>query len=147
MVRVGINGFGRVGRLVFRAARKNPDVEIVALNDPFFDARYMVDQFHDDSVHGQRYVNARVEDGNLVVDDRTIKVYNCWEPADIPWGTAGVDVVIESSGKFATPEMACLHLKGGAKRVVITASSADEPMYVMGVKKTKSIPRYRTRLQ
>eukprot|EP00659_Diplonema_papillatum_P014755 gene14755-22578_t len=133
MVRVGINGFGRIGRLVLRAACKNPEVEIVALNDPFIDATYMVYQFQFDTVHGQYQGEVKAEDGNLIVDGKKIKVHNCKDPAEIPWGKDNVDVVIESSGVFTTLEKAGLHLKGGAKRVIITAPSADAPMYVMGV--------------
>eukprot|EP01061_Rhynchopus_euleeides_P039637 TRINITY_DN67_c0_g1_i3.p2 TRINITY_DN67_c0_g1~~TRINITY_DN67_c0_g1_i3.p2 ORF type:complete len:336 (+),score=154.03 TRINITY_DN67_c0_g1_i3:215-1222(+) len=132
-VRMGINGFGRIGRLVLRAALEHPEVEVVALNDPFIDAEYMVYQFKYDSVHGQFAGEVKAEGGFLVLGGKKVRVHNCRDPKDIPWGEDNTDVVVESSGVFTTQEKAGAHLHGGAKRVIISAPSADAPMYVMGV--------------
>ena len=137
MVRIGINGFGRIGRLVLRAALQHPEVEVVALNDPFIDAEYMVYQYKYDSVHGTVKSQVQAVDGNLVIDGKTIKVHNCKDPSTIPWGADDTDIVVESSGVFTTTEKAGAHLVGGAKRVIISAPSADAPMYVMGVNEEK----------
>eukprot|EP01059_Diplonema_ambulator_P031883 TRINITY_DN5_c0_g2_i1.p1 TRINITY_DN5_c0_g2~~TRINITY_DN5_c0_g2_i1.p1 ORF type:complete len:335 (+),score=138.42 TRINITY_DN5_c0_g2_i1:54-1058(+) len=133
MVRLGINGFGRIGRLVLRAALEHPEVQVVALNDPFIDAEYMVYQFKHDSVHGDYKGSVSADGDFLVVDGKKIKVHNCKDPATIPWGKDDVDIVVESSGAFTTMEKAGAHLQGGAKRVIISAPSSDAPMFVMGV--------------
>jgi glyceraldehyde 3-phosphate dehydrogenase len=133
MVRVGINGFGRIGRLVMRAALLNPEVKVVAINDPFINLEYMVYMFKFDSVHGRFQGHVEAKDGKLHINDHVIAVYALSEPTQIPWGQHQADYVVESTGVFTTIERAGAHLAGGAKRVVITAPSADAPMYVMGV--------------
>lgn len=140
MVRLGINGFGRIGRLVLRAALQHPDVEVVALNDPFIEATYMVYQFGYDTVHGRYKGDVSAEGNTLIVDGKKIKVHNCKDPATIPWGADDVDIVVESSGVFTTIDKAGTHLTGGAKRVIISAPSADAPMFVMGVNEEQFKP-------
>ncbi|CAG9833916.1 unnamed protein product [Diabrotica balteata] len=132
MVKIGINGFGRIGRLVLRAALEK-GVDVVAVNDPFLDVDYMVYLFKFDSTHG-RYKGCVNSDGkNLVVDGKVISVHQERDPAAIPWGKVGADYVVESTGVFTTIEKAKKHLEGGAKKVIISAPSADAPMYVCGV--------------
>lgn len=131
--KVGINGFGRIGRLVTRAAFNNGKIEICAVNDPFTTAEHMAYMFKYDSTHGKWNGTCEVVDGNLVINGKTIKVFAERDPANISWGTCGVDYVVESTGVFTKKEMASKHLQGGAKRVVISAPSPDAPMYVMGV--------------
>lgn len=129
---MGINGFGRIGRLVLRAALAK-GVDVVAINDPFLDADYMVYLFKFDSTHG-RYKGCVSSDGkNLVVDGKSIAVFQERDPAQIPWGKHGADYVVESTGVFTTIEKAKKHIEGGAKKVIISAPSADAPMYVCGV--------------
>lgn len=133
VAKVGINGFGRIGRLVLRASIGNPDVQVVAVNDPFIDLDYMVYMFKYDSTHG-RFKGTVVKDGDkLVINGNAISVHGERDPASIPWGTDGVEYVVESTGVFTTIDKASAHLKGGAKKVVISAPSADAPMFVMGV--------------
>ncbi|KAG0054847.1 Glyceraldehyde-3-phosphate dehydrogenase 2 [Gryganskiella cystojenkinii] len=133
VTKVGINGFGRIGRLVLRAALANKSVQVVAINDPFIDLAYMVYMFKYDSTHGRYKGHVEAKDGHLVVDGHKITVYNSLKPEEIQWGAAGADYVVESTGVFTTIEKASLHLKGGAKKVVISAPSADAPMFVCGV--------------
>jgi len=130
--KVGINGFGRIGRLVLRAALK-AGVSVVAVNDPFIDLEYMVYMFKYDSTHGRFDGTVEVKDGKLVINGNAVIVYNERDPAAIQWGAAGADYVVESTGVFTTIEKAGAHLKGGAKKVIISAPSADAPMFVMGV--------------
>ncbi|TNN02745.1 hypothetical protein fugu_010232 [Takifugu bimaculatus] len=137
MVKVGINGFGRIGRLVTRAAFTSKKVEIVAINDPFIDLEYMVYMFKYDSTHGRFKGEVKAEGGKLVVDGHAITVFHERDPANIKWGEAGAQYVVESTGVFTTIEKASAHLKGGAKRVIISAPSADAPMFVMGVNHEK----------
>jgi len=132
-VKVGINGFGRIGRLVARAAIENPNVEIVAINDPFMDPEYMVYMFHYDSTHGRFKGTVSHSGGKLVINGKEISVFAERDPTNIPWGTAGADYIVESTGVFTTKESASKHIAGGAKKVIISAPSADAPMYVMGV--------------
>ncbi|POY71562.1 putative Glyceraldehyde-3-phosphate dehydrogenase (phosphorylating) [Rhodotorula taiwanensis] len=132
-VNVGINGFGRIGRIVLRNAIEHGDAKVVAINDPFIDLEYMVYMFKYDSTHGRFKGDVHTEGGKLIVDGHAIDVYNEKDPASIPWGKSGADYVVESTGVFTTKEKAGLHLKGGAKKVVISAPSADAPMYVCGV--------------
>ncbi|KAG0018714.1 hypothetical protein BGZ81_010103, partial [Podila clonocystis] len=132
-IKVGINGFGRIGRLVLRAALANKSVQVVAINDPFIDLAYMVYMFKYDSTHGRYKGHVEAKDGALYVDGTKITVYNSMKPEEIQWGAAGADYVVESTGVFTTIEKASLHLKGGAKKVVISAPSADAPMFVCGV--------------
>ncbi|MDD2612165.1 MAG: type I glyceraldehyde-3-phosphate dehydrogenase [Bacteroidales bacterium] len=133
MIKVGINGFGRIGRLVFRAAQERNDIQVVAVNDPFMDVDYMVYMLKYDSVHGQFQGTAEAKDGNLIVNGKEVKFFAEKDPADIAWGAAGADYVVESTGVFTTTEKASAHFKGGAKKVVISAPSADAPMFVCGV--------------
>ncbi|XP_074542791.1 glyceraldehyde-3-phosphate dehydrogenase-like [Halichoeres trimaculatus] len=138
MVKIGINGFGRIGRLVTRAAATGGKVEVVAINDPFIDLDYMVYMFKYDSTHGVwKHGEVKAEGGKLVIGNMHIMVFHERDPANIKWSDAGADYVVESTGVFTTIEKASAHLKGGAKRVVISAPSADAPMFVMGVNHEK----------
>ncbi|NLO93308.1 MAG: type I glyceraldehyde-3-phosphate dehydrogenase [Clostridiaceae bacterium] len=132
-VKVGINGFGRIGRLAFRAAVENPNVEVVGINDPFIDLDYMKYMLKYDTVHGQFKGEIADKDGKLVVNGKEISVYASMAPEEIPWSECGAEYIIESTGVFTTTEKASAHFKGGAKKVVISAPSADAPMFVMGV--------------
>ncbi len=136
-VKLGINGFGRIGRLVMRASLEREDVEVLAINDPFIDVEYMKYMLTYDTIHGKLNAKVEVVDGNLVVNGKTVKVYNCKEPSEIPWKEAGVEYVVESSGVFTTTEKASAHFAGGAKKVIISAPSKDAPMFVMGVNQDK----------
>jgi len=142
--KVGINGFGRIGRLVLRAAVEKNTVEVVAVNDPFIDIDYMVYMFKYDSTHGRFKGVVKADGGNLVVNwnntQHTIKVFNSKDPAEIKWAEAGAEYVVESTGVFTTTEKANAHLKGGAKKVIISAPSADAPMFVVGVNEDKYDP-------
>lgn len=134
MVKVGINGFGRIGRLVFRSSIARDDVQVVAVNDPFIDLDYMVYMLKYDSVHGRFKGDVHTEGGNLIVNGKKVSVYACKDPAEIPWGEAGADYVVESTGVFLTKEKAAAHFKGGAKKVVLSAPAKDDsPTFVMGV--------------
>ncbi|VDN29982.1 unnamed protein product [Gongylonema pulchrum] len=139
--KVGINGFGRIGRLVLRAAVEKNTVEVVAVNDPFINIDYMVYMFKYDSTHGRFKGDVCAEGGKLVVSfggsTHQITVHNSKDPAEIPWGADGAEYVVESTGVFTTIEKANAHMKGGAKKVVISAPSADAPMFVMGVNEDK----------
>lgn len=135
--KVGINGFGRIGRLVFRAAMENQKVDVVAINDPFIDLDYMVYMLKYDTVHGRFNGEVSVKGDKLVVNGKEISVFACMNPEEIPWGECGVDFVAEATGVFTTTEKATAHIKAGAKKVVITAPSADAPMFVMGVNNDK----------
>merc|ERR1711872_825810 len=132
MSKIGINGFGRIGRLVMRAALQK-GAEVVAVNDPFIDLDYMVYMFKYDSTHGRYKGEVTKGDGCLMVDGKKIAVFNCMNPAEIPWSTAGAEYVVESTGVFTTIDKASAHFKGGAKKVIISAPSADAPMFVCGV--------------
>jgi len=140
MVKIGINGFGRIGRLVARAAQNNPAVQIVAINDPFIDLEYMVYLFKYDSTHGQFQGDVHAEGGKLVINKNQIAVYTEREPSKIPWGANGADIVIESTGVFLDVAKCQAHLQGGAKKVIVTAPSPDAPMFVMGVNADKYDP-------
>lgn len=132
-IKIGINGFGRIGRLVFRASLNNPNVQVVGINDPFIDLEYMQYMLKYDSVHGKFNGQIGSNGNKLVVNGNEISVYGCMDPAEIPWSECGADYVVESTGKFTTTEKASAHFAGGAKKVVISAPSADAPMFVMGV--------------
>ena len=132
-VKVGINGFGRIGRMVFRAAMTKPEIEIVGVNDPFIDPDYMVYMLKYDSVHGKFDGEVSAKDGKLVVNGKEITVFNCMDPKDIDWKSCGAEYIVESTGVFTTTEKASAHFNGGAKKVVISAPSSDAPMFVMGV--------------
>ena len=132
-IKIGINGFGRIGKLAFQAALEKGDVEVVAINDPFIMADYMAYMTKFDSIHGRFNGDIHGEDGKLFVNGKEIKVYNEMDPHNVPWGQDGVDYVLECSGVFTTMEKAQAHLDAGAKKVVISAPSKDAPMFVMGV--------------
>ena len=132
-VKGGINGFGRIGRMVFRAAMTKPEIEIVGVNDPFIDPDYMVYMLKYDSVHGKFDGEVSAKDGKLVVNGKEIVVFNCMDPKDIDWKSCGAEYIVESTGVFTTTEKASAHFNGGAKKVVISAPSSDAPMFVMGV--------------
>ena len=132
-VKIGINGFGRIGKLSFQAALGKEGVEVVAVNDPFVTADYMAYMTKYDTVHGRFQGTIEEKNGNLVVNGKEIKVYNEMDPHNIPWGETGVDYVLECSGVFTTMEKAGAHLDAGAKKVLISAPSKDAPMFVMGV--------------
>jgi len=135
-VKIGINGFGRIGRLVMRAATEHPDVSVVAVNDPFMDVEYMVYMFKYDSTHGRFKGTVETKDKKLYINGQEIAVYDKKNPEEIPWGTHGADYVVESTGVFTEKVGAEKHLKGGAKKVIISAPSVDAPMFVMGVNET-----------
>lgn len=132
-VKIGINGFGRIGNLTFQAALEKNEVEVVAINDPFIDADYMAYMVKYDTVHGRFNGEVRAENGKLIVNGKEIKVYNEMDPKNIPWGADGVEFVLECSGVFTTIEKANAHIEAGAKKVIISAPSKDAPMFVMGV--------------
>merc|ERR1711872_210129 len=137
--RIGINGFGRIGRLVLRAAVQKGAV-VVAINDPFIPLDYMVYMFKYDSTHGQ-FKGEVKEDGKfLYVNGQKITVFNERDPKDIKWADAGAEYIVESTGVFTTMEGAQKHMTGGAKKVVISAPSAGAPMFVMGVNQEKYDP-------
>ncbi|CAM6926626.1 glyceraldehyde-3-phosphate dehydrogenase [Morganella morganii] len=132
-IKVGINGFGRIGRIVFRAAQERSDIEIVAIND-LLDADYMAYMLKYDSTHGRFNGTVEVKDGHLVVNGKTIRITSERDPANLKWNEAGVDVVAEATGLFLTDETARKHIQAGAKKVVLTGPSKDAtPMFVMGV--------------
>jgi glyceraldehyde 3-phosphate dehydrogenase len=140
MVKAGINGFGRIGRLVLRASLDKGTVQIVHINDPFIDLDYMVYMLKYDSTHGRFKGTCEAKDGKLVVNGQPISVTACKDPKEIPWGHAGAIYVVESTGVFTTIDKASAHLVGGAKKVVISAPSADAPMFVCGVNLEKYDP-------
>ncbi|EOJ8667221.1 glyceraldehyde-3-phosphate dehydrogenase [Providencia stuartii] len=132
-IKVGINGFGRIGRIVFRAAQERSDIEIVAIND-LLDADYMAYMLKYDSTHGRFNGTVEVKDGHLVVNGKKIRVTAEKDPANLKWNEVGVDVVAEATGIFLTDETARKHIQAGAKKVVLTGPSKDDtPMFVMGV--------------
>jgi glyceraldehyde 3-phosphate dehydrogenase len=133
MVKVGINGFGRIGRLVLRASMERNDIEVVAVNDPFIDLEYMEYMLKYDSTHGRFKGEIEIKNGKLFVNGKEVVVCTEMKPEDIKWADAGVEYVVESTGVFTTVDSASAHFKGGAKKVVISAPSADAPMFVMGV--------------
>jgi len=132
-IKVGINGFGRIGRIVFRNAVEHPEVEIVAVNDPFIETHYAAYMLKYDSTHGVFKGDVEVDGKDLKVNGKVVKFYMEKDPANIPWSETGAEYVVESTGVFTTTDKAKAHLKGGAKKVIISAPSADAPMYVMGV--------------
>lgn len=132
-IKIGINGFGRIGNLSFQAALNKKEVEVVAINDPFITADYMAYMVKYDTVHGKFEGEVSATENTLIVNGKEIKVYNEMDPKNIPWGKDGVDYVLECSGVFTTLEKAQAHLDAGAKKVIISAPSKDAPMFVMGV--------------
>jgi len=139
MTGIGINGFGRIGRLVLRAAMKK-GAKVVAVNDPFISLDYMVYMFKYDSTHGQYKGSVEIADGKLVIDGNEIAVFNERDPSAIPWSSVGATYVVESTGVFTTLEKAGAHHTGGAEKVIISAPSADAPMFVMGVNESSYSP-------
>lgn len=139
MTDIGINGFGRIGRLVLRAALAK-GATVVAINDPFIPLDYMVYMFKYDSTHGQYKGDVKVEDGKLVIDGHAIAIFNERDPTNINWKSAGARYVVESTGVFTTIQAAGAHHAGGAEKVIISAPSADAPMFVMGVNEDSYSP-------
>jgi len=137
MVKVGINGFGRIGRLVLRASLSREDVQVVAINDPAISVDYMVYMMKYDTAQGRFNGEVYEKDGKLVVNGNEITVYALMKPEEIPWMETGAEYIVESTGLFTTTDKASAHLKGGAKKVVISAPSTDAPMFVMGVNQDK----------
>lgn len=135
-MKLGINGFGRIGRIVFRSTVKRNDVDVVAIND-LLDVDHLAYLLKYDSVHGRFDGEVEVKDGNLVVNGKTIRVTAERDPKNLKWDEAGVDVVAECTGIFTTMETAQYHIDGGAKKVAISAPSKDAPMFVMGVNDDK----------
>ena len=131
--KIGINGFGRIGRLVLRAVAAREDVEVVAVNDPFVDLEYSKYMLTHDTVHGNFQGTCEIKKDKLVVNGKAISFYAEREPQNIPWGSHKVDVVIEATGKFTKYEDAVKHLEGGAKKVIVSAPGKNMPMFVMGV--------------
>ena len=132
-IRVGINGFGRIGRLVFRAGLHNPNIEFTGINDPFMSPDYCAYMLRYDTIHGQFKGDITYTDNSIVVDGHEVRFFAEREPASIPWNSCGAEYVVESTGVFTTMETAGAHLKGGAKKVIISAPSKDAPMFVCGV--------------
>jgi glyceraldehyde 3-phosphate dehydrogenase len=142
MASIGINGFGRIGRIVLRAALAK-GVKVVAINDPFIPLDYMVYMFKYDSTHGRFNGDVHHENGHLVVNGQNIQVFTEMNPTQIPWGKAGAEYVVEATGVFTTIDKCQAHIQGGAKRVIITAPSADAPMYVCGVNHLTFSPEHK----
>jgi glyceraldehyde 3-phosphate dehydrogenase len=140
VIKVGINGFGRIGRLVFRSSFERDDIEVVAVNDPFINLDYMVYLTKYDSTHGRFNGTVEAKGDKLVVNGKEVSVFACRNPDEIQWGAAGADYVVESTGVFTLTEKASLHLKGGAKKVIISAPSKDAPTFVVGVNLDKYDP-------
>jgi len=138
MVKMGISGFGRIGRLVCRAACEKEGAEVTAVNDPFCDVKYAAYLFKYDSTHGiyKGEVSYNEAESTLIVDGKSIKFFAVRNANEVPWGSASADIVCESTGIFTTIEKASMHLEGGAKKVIISAPSADAPMFVMSVNHT-----------
>ena len=132
-MKIGINGFGRIGSLVLRASLERENTEVVAINDPFIDKEYMKYMLLFDTIHGKLNATVDVVEDGIVVNGKKIKVYNSKEPALVPWNETGAEYIVESSGVFTLTEQASEHFKGGAKKVVISAPSKDAPMFVVGV--------------
>ncbi|KAL8124242.1 glyceraldehyde-3-phosphate dehydrogenase, cytosolic-like [Apium graveolens] len=134
-IKIGINGFGRIGRLVARVILQSDDVELVAVNDPFITTDYMTYMFKYDTVHGIWKKNEITvkDEKTLLFGDKPVSVFGMRNPEEIPWGEAGADYVVESTGVFTDKDKAAAHMKGGAKKVIISAPSANAPMFVVGV--------------
>lgn len=137
-VKLGINGFGRIGRIVFRESFNRDNVEVVAIND-LLDVEHLAYLLKYDSVHGRFNGAVEVKDGQLYINGKLIRVTAERNPADLKWNEVDVDVVAECTGFFTTVETASAHITGGAKKVIISAPSADAPMFVMGVNHTKAL--------
>lgn len=136
-IKLGINGFGRIGRLVFRASFLREDIDVVAIND-LIDVNYMAYMLKYDTIHGHFNGNVEVKDGQLIVNGQTIRVTACKNPAEINWSAVGADYVAECTGLFLTKDTCQAHIDGGAKRVIMSAPSKDDtPMFVYGVNHSK----------
>ncbi len=135
MIKIGINGFGRIGRIAFRNIVARENMQVVAIND-LLDVDYLAYLLKYDSVHGRFNGTVEVKDGKLIVNGKAIRVTAERNPEDIEWNEAGAEYIIESTGFFTLKDKAALHIKGGAKKVVISAPSKDAPMFVMGVNNT-----------
>ena len=137
-IKVGINGFGRIGRLVFRATVANPNVEVVAINDPFIDPDYMGYMLRYDTVHGRFKGTIETGEDTITVEGTKIKVFACMDAKEIDWKSVGADYIIEATGVYTTTEKCEAHFVGGAKKVIITAPAKDNtPMFVVGVNHEK----------
>ncbi len=132
MIKIGINGFGRIGRLAFRVASQRPNVQVVGIND-LLDVEYLAYMLKYDSVHGQFDGDVQVKDGKLVVNGNEIRISAERNPEDLKWDEIGAEYVIEATGFFTAKEKAAMHITAGAKKVIISAPSGDAPMFVMGV--------------
>eukprot|EP00884_Botryococcus_braunii_P019774 jgi/Botrbrau1/6480/Bobra.0034s0053.1 len=140
-IKIGINGFGRIGRLVARIILERDDVELVAINDPFISDEYLAYMFKYDSVHGKFKGTLEAGKGHVLVNGREVTTFSSMKPEEIPWGSVGVDYVVESTGVFTDVAGGSLHLQGGAKKVVISAPSKDAPMFVVGVNEDSYDPK------
>ncbi len=139
-IKIGINGFGRIGNLAFQAALEKEGIEVIAINDPFIDVEYMAYMVKYDTIHGRFNGSVKAENGKLMINGKEIKIYNEMDPKNIPWGENQVEYVLECSGVFTTIEKANAHIEAGAKKVIISAPSKDAPMFVMGVNNDKYDP-------
>nr|BAJ10716.1 glyceraldehyde-3-phosphate dehydrogenase [Cladopus doianus] len=141
-IKIGINGFGRIGRLVARVALLRDDVELVAVNDPFINTDYMTYMFKYDTVHGHwKHEDVKVSGADtLLFGSKAVRVFGIRNPEEIPWGETGAEFIVESTGVFTDKDKAAAHLKGGAKKVVISAPSKDAPMFVVGVNEKEYKP-------
>jgi glyceraldehyde 3-phosphate dehydrogenase len=137
--KIGINGFGRIGRLALRVALDNSEIEVLGINDPFTDLEYMVYMLRYDSVHGRfnREISIDKTNNCLLINGQKIRVFSEKNPSDIAWQSCGAEYILECTGLFTTLDKASAHLKGGAKKVIISAPSKDAPMFVMGVNNDK----------
>jgi glyceraldehyde 3-phosphate dehydrogenase len=135
---IGVNGFGRIGRLVVRKGAKDPEVSVKAINDPFIPPEYMAYMLKYDSAQGKYDAEIDYTENSIIIDGQEIRVFNEMNPANIPWGDAGVESLAECTGKFLTRESALPHMASGVKKVVMSAPSKDDtPMFVMGVNHTE----------
>ncbi|MDR1736302.1 MAG: type I glyceraldehyde-3-phosphate dehydrogenase [Oscillospiraceae bacterium] len=133
-IKIGINGFGRIGRLVFRAGISNPDYEFVAINDPFMSPDYMAYMLHYDTIHGRFEGEITYDDSSVTINGKKVLFFAEKDPANIPWGKVGADYVVDATGIFHSKDKAQGHLDAGAKKVVYTGPSKDDtPMFVCGV--------------
>ena len=137
MIRIAINGFGRIGRLVLRLALQRKDIEVVAVNDPFVSNDYAAYMVKYDSTHGRYKGTVSHDDKHIIIDGVKIATYQERDPANLPWGSLKIDVAVDSTGVFKELDTAQKHIDAGAKKVVITAPSSTAPMFVMGVNEEK----------
>ncbi|MBR4124423.1 MAG: type I glyceraldehyde-3-phosphate dehydrogenase, partial [Clostridia bacterium] len=137
MIKVGINGFGRIGRLMFRASLDRDDIQVVAVNDPFITPDYARYLLCYDSVHGRLNADVKVVENGLEVNGHFVRFYEEMDPSNINWKEYGAEYIAEATGKFTSAEKAQAHLNAGAKKVIITAPGKEMPMFVMGVNNEK----------